>query len=144
MRDSKQSQSPRSWKLKYVVQKLNSKSEIKPTSGYTGVQQSLTTRLTSRIECLIETIPKDSTDCVLRVKPCGDTTKIGKNLHEINFTFVLPDEEQSLPAAGNHTIAILKIPEAYEVLLGLSDIAHEVKQLDCMEVNGINFKLEFF
>ena len=58
-------------------------------------------------------------------------TKIGKNLHVINFTFVLPDEEQSLSAAGNHTIAILKIPEAYEeLLLGLSDIAHEVEQLD--------------
>ena len=135
---------PRSWKLKDVVQKLNSKSEIKPTPGYTGVQQSLRTRLTRRIECLIETVPIHSTDHVLRVKLSGDGTKIGKNLHVINFTFVLPDEEQSLSAAGNHTIAILKIPEAYEELLGLSDIAREVEQLNCIEVNGINFKLEFF
>jgi len=79
------------------------------------------------------------------VKLSGDGTKIGNNLHVINFTFVLPDEERSLSAAGNHTIAILKIPEAYEeLLLGLSDIAREVEQLNCIEVNGINFKLEFF
>lgn len=101
---------PHSWKLK-DVQKLNSKSEIKPTPGYTGIQQSLTTRLTRRIECHIETVPKHSTDHVLRVKLSGDGTKIGKILHENNFTLVLPDEERSLSAAGNHTIAILKIPE---------------------------------
>ena len=37
------------------------------------------------------------------------------------LTFVLPDEEQSTSAAGNHTTAILKIPQAYEELLGLSN-----------------------
>ena len=75
----------------------------------------------------------------------SDGTKIGKNLHVINFTFTLPDEDQSLSAAGNHTIAIMKIPEKYEELfLGLSDIIHEVEQLDSIEVNGINFKLDFF
>ena len=63
----------------------------------------------------------------------------------INFTFCLPDEDHSLSAAGNHTIAILKTPEKYEELfLALSDIAREVEELDSIEVNGIKFKLEFF
>ena len=63
---------PRSWKLKDVVQKLNSESEIKPAPGLTGVQQSLKTRLIKRIERLIDTIPKEATDRVLRVKLSGD------------------------------------------------------------------------
>ena len=73
-----------------------------------------------------------------------DSTKIGRNLHENNFTFTLPVEARSLSAAENHTIAILKIPEKYkELLLELSDITREVEELDSIEVNGINFKLEF-
>ena len=136
---------PRSWKLKDIVHKLNSKCEIKPTPGLTGVQQSLKARLVTRIECLIDTIPEDTTDYVLRVRLNGDGTKIGRNLHVINFTFTLPVEARSLSAAGNHTIAILKVPEKYEELfLELSDITREVEELDSIEVNGINFKLEVF
>lgn len=53
----------------------------------------------------------------------GDGTSLGKRLHVINVTFTLLDEGQMAQSEqGNHSIAILKVPEHYDdVANGLKD-----------------------
>lgn len=83
---------------------------------------------------------------VLHIKLSGDGTNIGKRLHTINFTFTLLEEGSlSHSCRGNHILAILKEPEIYESLKnGLSDIQTEVKDLETIEQNGIQFKIVYY
>ena len=46
-------QLPRSWKLKDLTKKLNSKCDIKPCPGNDGVQQSIESRLRERVSHLL-------------------------------------------------------------------------------------------
>ena len=82
---------PRSWKLKELCNHLNSRWELKPCPGDSGVQQSLSARLTECTKYLLENNIIHSGD-VLRVTLSGDGTKICRKLTLINFTFTFLNE----------------------------------------------------
>lgn len=78
---------PRSWKVKDLIQKLNSSWEITPCPGGEGVQQSLRSRLTERVRHLA--ITEFESPPTLQVKISGDGTQVCRKLHLINITFTL-------------------------------------------------------
>ena len=136
---------PRSWKLKDLAKKMNSKWNIKSCPGDGGVQQSLESRLKERVCHLLREGQIKSGE-VLKVKLSGDGTKVCRKLNLINFTFTLLNEgDVAMSPKGNHTIAIISSTESYEVLkTTLSDIREEVEKLTCVEVDGQNFHIEYF
>ena len=136
---------PRSWKLKDLSKKLNSKWDIRPCPGNDGVQQSLESRLKERVRNLLQEGKIESGE-TLKVKLCGDGTKVCQKLNVINFAFTLLNEgEIAMSPKGNHTIAIINSTESYDVLaMTLADIRDEVKRLTSVEVNGHEFSIEYF
>ena len=136
---------PRSWKLKELCNHLNSQWELKPCPGDSGVQQSLSARLTERTKYLLENNMIHSGD-VLRVKLSGDGTKICRKLNLINFTFTLLNEGNiAMSPKGNHTIAIINGTENYHHLkTSLSDIIKEVEELTSITVNSTTFQVIFY
>lgn len=83
---------------------------------------------------------------MLEVKLSGDGTKICRKPNLINFTFTLLNEgDIAMSPKGNYTIAIIDACDNYDALqTALSDIIKEVGELTAIEVNGINFKIEYF
>lgn len=76
---------PRSWKLKDLTKKMNSKWDIKPCPGNDGVQQSLESRLKERVCHLLQEGKVKSGD-TLQVKLSGDGTKVCRKLsHQFYF-----------------------------------------------------------
>ena len=103
---------PRSWKLKDLTAKMNSKWNIEPCPGNDGVQQSLESRLKERVSHLLQEGKIKSGD-TLQVKLSGDGTKVCRKLNVINFTFTLLNEgEIAMSPKGNHTIAIINSTES--------------------------------
>ena len=135
---------PRSWKLKDLTKKMNSKWDIKPCPGNDGVQQFLESRLKERVSHLLQEGKVKSGD-TLQVKLSGDGTKVCRKLN-INFAFTLLNEgEIAMSPKGNHTIAIINSTESYDVLATtLSDICDEVKRLTTVEVDNHTFCIEYF
>ena len=136
---------PRSWKLKDLTAKMNSKWNIEPCPGNDGVQQSLESRLKERVSHLLQEGKIKSGD-TLQVKFSGDGTKVCRKLNVINFTFTLLNEgEIAMSPKGNHTIAIINSTESYEVLAAtLSTLRDEVKKMTAVEVDGHTFCIEYF
>ena len=139
---------PRIHELKQQAAELNSKYELKPTSGgIHGVQQSLRNRLMIRLQQLKkhELLP---ISCKLRVRLSGDGTYIAKNLHVIHFTFTLIDETKSTctsTASDNHILAILNTQDKYDELKrGLSDIILEAESLNQVEFDSSIYEIEYF
>ena len=129
-------------KVKALAQDLNSSFEIVPSpNGFIGVQQSFKTRLLYRVQQL-ELNPGD----VIKVKLTGDGTNIAKHLHVVNFAFTLLNEGPLASSpCGNHSLAILQVPEDYDSLVGaLSDIVSEAGQLTSIKINGSEHHIEFF
>ena len=63
----------------------------------------------------------------------------------INFTFTLLDSGGATSVAGNHTLAILKVPEKYDELhSGLQNIVSEACDLQALVVSGRTVKLQYF
>ena len=82
----------------------------------------------------------------LSVKLSGDGTNVARNLHVVNFTFTLLEEVElrSLPS-GNHTLAIIKVHEKYELLSSaLSDICKEIENLSVIEYDGHSIEIEYY
>lgn len=136
---------PRSWKMKDFVQCLNSLWEIKPCPESYGMQQSLESRLTVHVRHLLHTKKLNAGD-KLKVKLSGDGTRVCRKLNLVNFTFTLLNEDDiAMSAKGNHTIAILNVPEDYEKLaVALRDIIAEVERLKCVVVDNEKFEIEYF
>lgn len=68
----------------------------------------------------------------------------GFSVVNVAFT-ILEDGQQSCSAAGNHTIAILKVSENYdELAAGLHDILQEARDLEIVTVEDKVFKLEYY
>ena len=137
---------PQHYGIKQRITELNRLWNIKPTPhGTIGLQQSLRDRLQVRLAHLLRISKPDATflqEKVLHFKLSGDGTNIGKRLHIINFTFTLLEGSLARSCRGNHILAVLKEPEKYESLTnGLSDIRTEVKDLETIEQNGIQFKI---
>ena len=133
---------PRLLKLKQLSQGLNSNFEIEASpNGFTGVQQSFKTRLLYRLQQL-----KLNSGETIQVKLTGDGTNIAKHLHVVNFAFTLINEGSlALSPFGNHSLAILQVPEDYSSLLGsLSDIVGEVSELTSVTINESEHQIEYF
>ena len=141
---------PRSYKLKQRIKELNSIWDIRPTpNGTVGFQQSLEDRLRIRVQHLLKSLEPDAElngNRVLRLKLSGDGTRIGKRLHVVMFTFTLLNEgRKACSSEGNHILAVFKEPEKYEsVMNALSDITAEVEKLNSIDVNGVNFRIEYY
>lgn len=69
-----------------------------------------------------------------------------QKLNLVNFTFTLLNEDDiAMSSKGNHTIAILNVPEDYEKLVvTLRDIIAEVEKLISVEVDKGIFRIECF
>ena len=138
-------QLPRLSKLKKLAKNLNSQWEIKPCPENSGIQQSLKSRLITRVQCLLKD-EKISAGEKLQVKLSGDGTKICRKHNLINFTFTLLNEGSvAMSPSGNHTIAIINGSEKYEHLqIALADIIAEVRELKNLTVQQHNFEIEYF
>ena len=142
-------QMPRQYKLRERISALNTLWKINPTPNNTqGVQQSLRNRLEIRIRRLIQisasTAPFLQNNAV-QVKLSGDGTKIEKRLHVVAFMFTLLEEDQAGSAAGNHILAVFKLPESYSCLkLALADIITEVKELKEIQVDDTTFRITYY
>lgn len=64
----------------------------------------------------------------------------------ISLTSLLLNEEKvACTAQGNHTLAILLVPEKYESLrVALRDIAKEASELHSITLNGVSHAIEYF
>lgn len=132
---------PHLYKIKDVTRDLNSKFDVMPApDGVTGVQQSLQSRLLVRLRNLMD--PNET----IQIKLSGDGTGIAKHINVINFTFTLINEGKvASTARGNHTLAILLVPERYDSLSGaLVDIAEEARRLQSITCNGASHPIEYF
>ena len=109
------------------------------------MQQSLESRLRERAYHLLQRHQLKAGD-KLQVKLSGDGTKVCRKLSLVNFTFTLLNEgDIAMSPSGNHTIAIINVPEYYEKLANaLSDIIAEVKRLTSICVEGESFEIEYF
>ena len=142
-------QMPRQYKLRERISALNTLWKINPTPNNTqGVQQSLKNRLEIRIRSLIQISASTAPflqNKVVQVKLSGDGTKIGKQLHVVEFTFTLLEEDQAGSAAGNHILAVFKQPGLYGCLkLALADIITEVKELKEIQVDDTTFWITYY
>lgn len=135
---------PRSWKIKDLIQKLNSSWEITPCPEGEGVQQSLRSRLTERVRHLA--ITEFESPPTLQVKISGDGTQVCQKLHLINITFTLLNEgARAMSASGNHSIAVIHTEEKYETLAtALADVRAEMSTLTTVTVGGMTFSVEYF
>ena len=138
-------QLPRLSKLKKMAKNLNSSWEIKPCPENSGVQQSLKSRLSIRVQHLLKG-ENISVGEKLQVKLSGDGTKICRKLNLINFTFTLLNEGAlAMSPSGNHTIAIVNGSEKYEHLkTALGDVITEPCELKTLTVDQYNFEIEYF
>ena len=63
----------------------------------------------------------------------------------IHFTFRPLDSGGATSVGGNHTLAILKVPEKYDELhSGLQDIVSEARDFQALVVSGRTVKLQYF
>lgn len=134
---------PRLSKLKALASSLNSEFDIFPApNGIIGVQQGLAARLLLQLQMLDDL----GTDDVIQVKLTGDGTNIGRSVHVINIAFTLQNDPSSVSSPhGNHSLAILKMPEDYDSLKkALVDLLKETSELKSMQVNGTTHRIEYF
>ena len=134
--------------VKKLTKSLNAQSTISPTVGVAGVEQKVQERLQLHLSELdrkgeLQRLVKDK-NCI-RVKLSGDSTKVGRSLHVINFTFTLVDKPTAESVAGNHTLAILKTEEDYyDLCARFKNIAQEIKELTQIRVNDKQYRIEYF
>ena len=146
---SMRSNFPNSSEVKKLTQALNSTFEIRSTpNGVIGVLQSLKRYV---IACLTHLIEKNSADGMeipdtFRIKLTGDGTQIAQGLSVVNIAFTILEEGQlACSSACNHTIAILKVNEDYDLLAaGLEDIIKEAEDMEVLAINERVFKIQFF
>ena len=134
---------PRLYKVKDVAKGLNSKFEVLPApEGVIGVQQSLRSRLMIRLRSL----PSLERNQTIQIKLSGDGTGIAKHINVVNFTFTLLNEGAvASTAQGNHTLAILLVPEKYEYLsVALREVAKEASELQTITLNDASHTIEYF
>ena len=130
--------------MKDFVQCLNSLWEIKPCPEGYGMQQSLESRLAVRVRHLLQAKKLNAGD-KLKVKLSGDGTSVCRKLNLVNFTFTLLNEDDiAMSSRGNHTIAILNVPEKYEKLaIALRDIVAEVKALTSIRTGHLKLSISY-
>ena len=137
---------PRSHRIQALAHGMNSEFIIRSTpNGIVGVQQSLKGRIEARLRKLVNT-NADELPYKIRIKITGDGTLIARSLNVINIAFTILEEGQrACSVSGNHTVAILKVPESYETLsAGLEDICEEAKNLKSRDIDGVVYDIELY
>ena len=138
---------PSSKQVKKLTYAMNSKFEIREAPcGIVGVQQSLRSRVFFHVSQLANQYK--AADKVLpgtiRIKLTGDGTQIARGFTVVNFAFTLLDDDDVCSAKGNHTIAILKVSERYELATALKDVIEEAKDLNIMSIDGDVYHIQYF
>ena len=101
-------------------------------------------------DSLMEQIPKIEhkfgSSKNLKIKVSGDGTNIGKRLHIFNVIYTIINEESAaMSEKGNYVLAIIKTTEEYSSIRdSLSDLIEEMCNLKSVEVNGVEYELEYF
>ena len=129
-------------KLKELTGELNSHFTIQPSpNGHTGVQQSFKSSLLYRVQQL-KLEPSET----IRVKLTGDGTYIAKHIHVVNMAFTILNEGPLASSpTGNHSIAIMQVPENYDSLSScLTDIVKEASELKSVTVGENEHTIEYF
>ena len=81
----------------------------------------------------------------VKVKLSGDGTWVGKNLHVVNVTFTILNEECAMSNSGNYLIAIFEDKEGYDALEShLLDIRHAVSNNTEIIVGDCLFKVSYY
>ena len=132
---------PRLHTLKVLSKSLNSEFNIFEAPGGVGVQQRLKPRLLVQLKAL-SLKPGD----IVQIKLTGDGTNIGRSVHVVNIAYTILNDLTSVSSPhGNHSLAILKVPENYDSLeKSLADILKEAEELQSIEVNGHTHNIEYF
>lgn len=135
---------PRSYKVRERMEKLNDLFDIKPVPGkFAGVQQSIFSTLSHRIE-----FDMQNNDCVfdddtIRVKISGDGTRVGKRCHVLTFGYSIMCKSQRQSAVN--LLAIIKGPESYETWkASLQDVITELSGISTIDACGRSLKIEFY
>ena len=135
---------PSIYSIKKRMETLNERWNLFPTPGEAeGVQIRLK-------DSLMEQIPKIEhkfgSSKNLKIKVSGDGTNIGKRLHILNVTYTIINEESAaMSEKGNYVLAIIKTTEEYNSIRdSLSDLIEEMRILKSVEVNGVEYELEYF
>ena len=139
---------PSSYRLLKTVKEINSESIIRSTTGKAiGVQQSLKERLMKRLHHLLKVNPNFQ-QSVIQVKITGDGTYVSRGMHILVIAFTLVNiklEECPNSPRGNHVLALINTTEDYDnIEEAVQDIADEIKFTDCLKINNLTFKIEYF
>ena len=111
-----------------------------------GVQQSLKSRLTIRLQQMVKINPSLVNESSINVKITGDGTQVSRSMHILVLAFTILDGNANPNSpSGNHTIAMLNAQEKYEHLShAVKDIANEIESIQSITIDGHEFNIQFF
>lgn len=142
---------PKSYLIKQRRDQLNKLCVISQTPGKTdGCQLNFEDSLKEHLECFISENPKfDLENNSVRIKLSGDGAQMTRNTNFIIMSFAFLDGNgNAMSAKGNHTIAVIKESECYQVMKeSLRDVFSGINSLNStkkIEVGNKNINLEFF
>ncbi|CAB4040368.1 Hypothetical predicted protein, partial [Paramuricea clavata] len=142
---------PKSYLVKQRRDQLNKMCHINALPGdQEGAQVSFKELLKERVQNYITSHPNIISDGVpLRVKISGDGANMTRSSNYILMTFGLLDASEDIMAAnGNHTIAVVKGKEDYDVLKeSFKDILRDINEVVAekkIDVDEGTVNLEFF
>lgn len=130
-----------------AAKNITSCCDIYPTPGpILGVQQSLKTWLTIRLQALVNKYPSIKDEEYIMVKLTGDGTRVSRSMHIVAIAFsILNGNENPNSPGGNHVIALLNTEEKYEQLSdALKDIEEEIKSTQSLTIDGHKFQIKYF
>jgi hypothetical protein len=142
---------PKSYLVKQRRDQLNKMCHINALPGdQEGAQVSFKELLKERVQNYITSHPNIISDGVpLRVKISGDGANMTRSSNYILMTFGLLDAPEDIMAAnGNHTIAVVKGKEDYDVLKeSFKDVLRDINEVVAekkIDVDEGTVNLEFF
>lgn len=138
---------PRWSTLNKTSKEMNCNNAICPTPGpILGIQQSLKTRLTIRLQHMMKINPSLTNESSINVKITGDGTQVSRSMHILVLAFTILDgSENPNSPSGNHTIAMLNAQEKYEHLShAVKDITNEIQSIQSITIDGHKFNIQFF
>ena len=110
-----------------------------------GVQQSLKSRLTIRLQQMVKINPSLINESSINVKITGNGIQVSQSMHILMLAFTILDGNANPNSpSGNYTIAMLNAQEKYEHLLHvIKDIANEIESMQSIIIDGHEFNIQF-
>ena len=85
---------------------------------------------------------------VIQVKITGDGIYVSRGMHILVIAFTLVNiklEERPNSPRGKHVLALINTTEDYDnIEEAVQDIADEIKFTDCLKINNLTFRIEYF